>query len=101
MDDGGEYFLGRSKRAGGAIVSPELLRYVAERASRDSAILKETRKASEEKALARKHEKWLTSETKKKGGRGAQQRADKERAKIEAYSDIVVALIQKLNALAD
>eukprot|EP00971_Amphidinium_carterae_P296522 5890637-Amphidinium_carterae.1 len=57
LEDGGEYFLGRSKRAGGAIIAPELLRHVAERASRDSAILKETRKAAEEKALARKHEK--------------------------------------------
>ena len=51
--DGSEHFLGRTRRTGGALISPELLKWVAEQASKDSAILKETRKAAEERALAR------------------------------------------------
>ena len=52
--DGAEYFLGRAKRTGGALISPELTKWVAERAQRDSQILKEQRKAAEERSLARK-----------------------------------------------
>ena len=51
--DGSEYFLGRTKRTGGALISPDLLKWVSEQAAKDSAILKETRKAVEERALAR------------------------------------------------
>ena len=52
--DGSEYFVGRQKRTGGALVSPDLVKWVAEKASRESAILKESRKAAEERALVRK-----------------------------------------------
>ena len=51
--DSQDYYLGRQRRTGGAIISPELLKWVAESAARDSAILKEERKAAEERALAR------------------------------------------------
>ena len=47
------YYLGREKRTGGALVSPELTKWVADQAQRDSAILKEQRKAAEERALQR------------------------------------------------
>ncbi|CAK0895720.1 unnamed protein product, partial [Prorocentrum cordatum] len=46
--DSQDYYLGRTRRTGGAIISPELLKWVAESAARDSAILKEERKAAEE-----------------------------------------------------
>jgi len=49
--DNSEYFLGRIRRTGGCIIDPNLLKWVAERASRDSQILKEQRKAAEERAL--------------------------------------------------
>ena len=52
--DQGEYFLGRPRRTGGALVSPELLLWVADKAQKGSAILKEQRKAAEERALLRK-----------------------------------------------
>ena len=52
-DTGAEYFLARAKRSGGALIAPELIKWVADRAARDSAILKEQRKAAEERALAR------------------------------------------------
>ncbi|CAK0897361.1 unnamed protein product, partial [Prorocentrum cordatum] len=39
--DSQDYYLGRTRRTGGAIISPELLKWVAESAARDSAILKE------------------------------------------------------------
>ena len=51
--DQAEYFLGRPRRTGGAIIHPELLKWVAEKAQKDSAIFKEQRKAAEERALAR------------------------------------------------
>ena len=51
--DSQDYYLGRTRRTGGAIMCPELLKWVAESAARDSAILKEERKAAEERALAR------------------------------------------------
>ena len=41
----------------GAIIDPELLKWIANRASQDSAILKEQRKAAEEAVLARKGKK--------------------------------------------
>jgi hypothetical protein len=49
--DSNEYFLGRSRRTGGALVCPALTKWGAEKASADSAILKEQRKATEERAL--------------------------------------------------
>ncbi len=55
--DQGYYFRGRSKLTGGAILCPALLKWISERASRDSSILKEQRKAAEEFALARKSAK--------------------------------------------
>ena len=48
-----DYYLGRTRRTGGAITSPELQKWVAKSAARDSAILKEERKAAEERAFAR------------------------------------------------
>ena len=50
-DTSSSYFLGRTRQTGGALVDPELQKWVAERASRDSAVLKEQRKAAEERAL--------------------------------------------------
>ena len=55
--DGSEFFLGRTKRTGGALVCPALLEWVAKKASQESAVLKEARKAAEERALARKGDK--------------------------------------------
>ena len=55
--DNSEYYLGRPRRTGGALVSPELMKWVAEKASKDSAVLKEQRKAAEERALARNPKK--------------------------------------------
>ena len=51
--DAQDYYLGRSRRTGGAIISPDLVKWVADKAARDSAILKEQRKAAEERALQR------------------------------------------------
>ena len=51
--DNAEFYLGRPKKTGGALVSPDLLKWVTERASREGAILKEQRKAAEERALVR------------------------------------------------
>ena len=51
--DGSDYFSGRGRRAGGAIISPELLKWVAEKAARDASVAKEIRKAGEERSLAR------------------------------------------------
>jgi len=42
-----EWFTGRGRRGGTALVSPELMKYVAERASQESAVQKELRKAIE------------------------------------------------------
>ena len=52
--DGSECFLGRGKKTGGALVCPELTRWVAEKSAKDSMILKEQRKAAEERSLAKK-----------------------------------------------
>ena len=51
--DSSEHFLGRHRRTGGALINPELLRWVAEKAMRDSQILKEQRKAAEERSLVK------------------------------------------------
>ncbi len=48
-----EWFLGRPRRTGGALVWPALAEWVAGRA-KESAILKEQRKAAEERSLVRK-----------------------------------------------
>ena len=53
----GEFFLGRSKRTGGALISPDLLKWVSGKAAQESAVPKEQRKAAEERALARKKDK--------------------------------------------
>jgi hypothetical protein len=52
--DVSEYYLGRTRRTGGALVCPDLVKWVAERAGADSNILKEQRKAAEERRLAKK-----------------------------------------------
>ena len=52
--DQNEYFLGRPRRSGGALISPEVLEWVAGKAQKDSSILTEQRKAVEERALLRK-----------------------------------------------
>ncbi len=52
--DNSYYFRSRPRNVGGAIIDPALLEYIAKRASQDSAVLKEQRKAAEEAALARK-----------------------------------------------
>jgi hypothetical protein len=49
--DNSEFFLGRSRRTGWAVISKDLLKWVSEKATRDSAILKKQRKAAEERAL--------------------------------------------------
>ena len=51
--DASEYYLGRPKKVGGAIHAPDLSRFIADQSARDSAILKETRKAAEERTLLR------------------------------------------------
>jgi hypothetical protein len=48
-----DYFLGRQTRSGGALIHPELLKWVSEKHAKESAILKEQRKAAEERALQR------------------------------------------------
>ena len=50
---GSEHFLGRHRRLGGALICPTLLRWVSDQSMKDSQILKEQRKAAEEKALLR------------------------------------------------
>ena len=55
--DGSEWFLGRSGKVGGNLVSPDLEKHVAERAARKASILKEQRKAQEERQLLRKDKK--------------------------------------------
>ena len=52
-DPGMDFFLGRTKRSGGALVSPELTKWVASKAAQESSVLKEQRKAAEEQKLAR------------------------------------------------
>ena len=52
--DSSEYYLGRSRKPGGNLLNPALQKHIAERASRDSAILKEQRKAAEERELLKK-----------------------------------------------
>jgi hypothetical protein len=52
-----EFYLGRSNRAGNNLMSPELQKFVASKASSEASILKEQRKAEEERALARKSDK--------------------------------------------
>ena len=49
--DNQEHFLGRHRRTGGALVCPALSAWVAEKAAKESAILKEQRKATEERRL--------------------------------------------------
>jgi hypothetical protein len=52
--DSSVYYLGRSRRTGGALICPELTKWGAERASADYAILKEQRKITEERKLVKK-----------------------------------------------
>ncbi|CAK0849207.1 unnamed protein product, partial [Prorocentrum cordatum] len=46
------YYLGRARRTGGAWKAPELQKWVAEWAARESSILKEEKEAAEERTLA-------------------------------------------------
>ena len=52
-----DWFLGRARRSGGAIVSPELTEWVAKKAERRAAILKEERKLNVEQEELRKNKK--------------------------------------------
>jgi hypothetical protein len=52
-----EYYLGRAVRSGNNLMSPELQKWVATKAAAEAQILKEQRKADEERGLARKNEK--------------------------------------------
>ena len=49
--------MGWSGKVGGNLVSPDLEKHVAERAARKASILKEQRKAQEERQLLRKDKK--------------------------------------------
>jgi hypothetical protein len=51
--DANEYYLGRTRRTGGALICPALTKWVAEQATADSAILKEQRRAEEERKAQR------------------------------------------------
>ena len=51
--DGSEFYLGRARKARGALQDPKLAKFIAGRAAVGAAVLKETRKAAEEKRLAR------------------------------------------------
>jgi hypothetical protein len=51
--DSSEYYQGRSGRSGGDLLSPELKKHIADKTSRDTAILREKRKAADERALTR------------------------------------------------
>ena len=62
--DGSDYFSGRGRRTGGAIISPDLLKWVAEKAARDASVAKGIRKAGEERALARAKAKAATNKEK-------------------------------------
>eukprot|EP00973_Karenia_brevis_P038387 5292863-Karenia_brevis.AAC.1 len=42
-----EHFGGRPRMAGGAIISPALLKYVSEKAAQDNELVKQQRKAAE------------------------------------------------------
>eukprot|EP00973_Karenia_brevis_P056924 7918184-Karenia_brevis.AAC.1 len=56
-DSGMHLFLGTSNTRGGICVAPSLSEYIAEEAKKESAVLKEQRKAREERSLARKNAK--------------------------------------------
>ena len=49
--DHSEWFLGRARRLGGAVIHPELLKFVADFAARESSILKEQSKFAAERKL--------------------------------------------------
>ena len=51
--DSSTYWMGKPRRTGGAIQSPDLAKFIASKASQESAIMKEQRKAEEERTLAR------------------------------------------------
>ena len=50
---GAEYYLGRPKKVGGAIQDPCLTEFISQQAQKESNILKEQRKAREERQLVR------------------------------------------------
>ena len=52
--DGAHYFRPRVRQTGGAILDPELMEFIASKASQGSAVLKAQRHAAEEQALAKK-----------------------------------------------
>ena len=55
--DGSEYYLARTRKTGGALQAPALTEYISKRAQAEGAVLKEQRKAAEERALARPKKK--------------------------------------------
>ena len=54
VPDGSEYFLGRTRRTGNALICPELAAWATTAAAKDTGILKKQRKAAEKRGLARK-----------------------------------------------
>ena len=53
MYDEGSIFLGSHKEFGDVMVAPSLLDYVAQEVEREVAVMKQVRKAREERSLAR------------------------------------------------
>ena len=49
-----EHFSGRPQMSGGAIISPALIKYAAEKATQQNEILKQQRKVAETRALLKK-----------------------------------------------
>ena len=50
-----EYFQGTEKTATDSMIAPQLVEWIATQGERDASIMKQTRKAREERALARKN----------------------------------------------
>ena len=55
--DESSIFAGTRKEAGDSMVAPDLMEYVAKEVERDASILKQVRKAREERRLAKPNEK--------------------------------------------
>ncbi|CAK0818925.1 unnamed protein product, partial [Prorocentrum cordatum] len=78
-----DYYLGRTRRTGGALMAPELQKWVAESAARDSSILKEERKAAEVT---------YSSPEQRRGPRRAAQRLGRKAAIGRRSNDCIAAL---------
>ena len=52
--DSGIYYLGRNRKTAGTLICPALVEFAAKRASEGYQILKEQRKAAEERKMAKK-----------------------------------------------